>query len=162
MRAGSTFTGQGEADKCTTQSLRLLRIIVQRLKYIRLVGLQGRQQTDARHLQLEQLVNIQSGRVTHYIGREIGPQYMATQLSKRRQCSGLHIQIGAACIGVDRLERMCDGLDLLHTLGRTLQPGVSLVLRDQFRTLGIFIGLELVELGFQAFLKKRIYRCTKA
>ena len=154
MRAGSAFAGQGEAHKCVAQGLRLLRVGAQRLQCVGLACLQSGQQIDTGHLQLEQLVHIQRGGIAHHIGHEFGAQGMAAQFGKRCQCGGLHIQIGAACIRVDGLERMRDGLDLLNPFGCVLQPCVTLVLCDQLCPLGVFIGLEFVELGLQSLLDK--------
>jgi hypothetical protein len=83
---------------------------MQRSQGIGILRQQGGEQAAPVHLQLEQLVHIQRGGVAHHIAHKAPAQRMAAQLGQRRQVSGLHIKVGAPCIGVDGFEGVGDSL----------------------------------------------------
>ncbi len=147
---GQAPTWLDQRGKSADPLLRLRRVVTERRRQIGIAVQHQRQQAAALVLLLEKLVHVERSGVADHIARKIIAQAVTAHHRQRRQCLRRGVKLGAFGVGMNRLERVRDRLNLVSTPGGVFEPGGGDELLMEFGALGI-VGVELVELALQAF-----------
>lgn len=103
--------------------MRLRRVVTERRRQISISGQHQRQQAAALVHKFQECHYGQQFCITDKVDSEIIAQAVAAHHRQRRQCLQRGVKVGAFGVGMNRLERVRDRLNLAGTPGGVFKPG---------------------------------------